>query len=110
MESAPPRFCGNAPDGVVTLERRTDSMDFLLSGLQHRDLEYGTSFQDTLNCEKVTIRDMNEIVAKSLRLDHGQALGMMPMERYLNEVGHWTPLCMGQRGFQKSQWKQRSYL
>jgi hypothetical protein len=112
MESAPQCLCGNVPDGAAKPEHgpRMTSREFLLSGLEHRDLEYGTSFQDTLNREKVTSKSVNEIVVETLRLDHGQALGMMPMERYLSEVGHWTPLCMGERGFRESSRKQGCHL
>lgn len=107
VESVSQCICRNSLDGAVTPERRPRSAtsEFLLSGLQHRDLGDETSFQDTLKCESVTFRDMDEIVKEILLLNHGQVLGMTPMERYLSEVGHWTPLHMGEKGLRRSPWK-----
>ncbi len=96
VEAGLRRFCTNFPDSAVMPEQEpgTASREFLLSGLQHRELGYGT-------CENVAVRDMDEIVTETLRLNHGQVTGMMPMERYLSEVGHWTPFCMGDKRIPK---------
>jgi hypothetical protein len=75
----------------------TADREFLLSGLQHRDLECGTCVQNNVECKNISIRDVDEIVAEISHLDHGQGMSLMPMERYLSEVGYWTPLCVGER-------------
>jgi len=112
VESTPKYLCANVLDRTASLGRASGTADngFPLRGLLHRDLEGGTCFQNSVKCKNISIRDEDEIAAETSRLDHGQGLSLMPMERYLSEVGHWTPLCIGERGFRRSPWQSRSYL